>query len=207
MATLGDDIGEVFEEVGVHFSVIRGGEAFDSGEYLVYDLNRQVTKPFIREHFLEAEMSYIASLRTGDIAVFDDGRKFLVMNRTAEQFENEAVLQNAVLYMSNASVRILRSEGEDWDENYLKIPRWSPIHSGEVDALITEALYGHSLESDKELAMIGIENHELYIPKWVGIEVRDRVEWSSGEFYQINTVMKRRYSGIDVAELGVDTRL
>jgi hypothetical protein len=206
MPGLGDDIKEVFQEVGTHFYINRATVIHESGEYLIYELNRQVTKPFVREHFLEAEVAFETSIQTGDIVVFDDGRKFLVMNRTAEQFENEAVLNNVVLYMSNVSAKILRSSGEDWDENYLKIPRWQVV-ADEVPALLTEALYGHSLEADEEIAQIGLEKHEGYFPKWVGIQALDRIEWASGEFYKIETVKTRRYTGIDVVQLAEDTRL
>ena len=34
----------------------------------------------------------------------------------------------------------------------------------------------------------------------------DRYEAVSGEFYRVETIKKRRYSGIDVVELGEDTR-
>ena len=183
------------------------GVANTSGEYLVYELNRQVTKPFVREYFLEAEVAYDTQSVVGDCLIFDDARRFLVMNKTPEHFENEVVLYSSVLYQSNIDARILRASGEqDWDDNYLMTDNWVTVEDS-IDVLITESLYGHDIETDVELAQFGLENHEMYIPSWVGILALDRVEWTSGEFYKVQVVKRRRYDGMDVVELAEDTRL
>jgi hypothetical protein len=127
------------------------------------------------------------------------------MNKTPEHFENDVILFQAVLYKTNVIVDLFRSSGEDWDANYLRAQNWHPIQTS-LPVLITESLYGHDLETDEELGQIGLENHEMYIPSWVGVEILDRVEWTSGEFYQVETIKARRYEGMDVVELGEDTR-
>ncbi|MGW8177643.1 MAG: hypothetical protein ACWGQW_02440, partial [bacterium] len=59
MSEIGQDIKEVFEEVGTAFVfTTTQNRENNSGEYLVYEINRQVTKPFIREYFLEAETAF-----------------------------------------------------------------------------------------------------------------------------------------------------
>lgn len=204
---IGQDVKEVFEEVGVHFTILHEGIANNSGEYTVYEMNRQVTKPFVREYFLEAELAYDTDAVVGDCLIFDDGRRFLVMNKTPEQFENDTILYSSVLYRTNNDVRILRaSSDQDWDANYLMRDDWATIIDS-TDVLITESLYGHDLETDAELAQFGLENHEMYIPSYIGIQALDRIEYTSGEFYKAEVVKKRRYDGMDVVELTEDTRL
>lgn len=206
MSEIGIDIKEVFEEVGNYYTIIHEGIENLSGEYLVYELNRQVTKPFVREYFLEAEMAYDTQALVGDILLFDDGRKFLVMNVSPEMFENVDILYSSVLYRANVDANIWRSSGEDWDANYLKSSQWTPVVL-DTPILITESLYGHDLETDEELAQFGLEKHEAYAPSYLGIEPLDRIEWASGEFYKVEVIKTRRYDGMDVLELAEDTRL
>jgi hypothetical protein len=155
---------------------------------------------------LEAEVSFDTQMEIGDCVVFDDGRKFLVMNLSPEQFENADILFSSVLYRTNIDANIWRSSGEDWDANYLKTSQWTPVTLNEP-ILITESLYGHDLETDEELAQFGLEKHEAYAPSYLGIEALDRIEYVSGEFYKVEVVKTRRYDGVDVLELAEDTRL
>jgi len=55
--TIGPDIKEAIVEVGTRF-VIERDSGDITGEYLNFKSNAQVTKPFIREFFLEAEFCY-----------------------------------------------------------------------------------------------------------------------------------------------------
>lgn len=178
-----------------------------SGEYLDYAINRQITKPFIREFFLEATLSYDTSAITGDTIRFDTTSDvYLVMNKTPELFENAIVTNECTLYKTNASGTLLRPSGEVWNpQTYRKEPQWQTVKS-DCPVLQTEALYGHDLDTDEELGLLGVENHELYIPHSVGTQVLDRFEPASGEYYRVETIKTRRYPNIDVCELGEDNR-
>ena len=90
---LGDDIKAAYTDVGAAYSASRLGPT-TSGEvetgYLDFELNRQVTKPFIREYFIEASLPYDSETVVGDVIEFTaDGRLFLLMNKTPEMFENQ----------------------------------------------------------------------------------------------------------------------
>jgi hypothetical protein len=210
--TLGADIKEVYTDVGAAYSAVRSGPGV-SGEietgYLDFELNRQVTKPFIREYFIEASLPYDSETAVGDVIEFTgDGRKFLLMNLTPDLFENEVFEYQGVLYKCNILAgKLERSSGEVWDtaQTYQKQHNWHTIDDS-IEALVTESLFGHSLETDVELGMLGLERHELYIPASYGIKPLDRFTPVSGEWYMITTVKSRRYDGIDVAELETDTR-
>jgi hypothetical protein len=209
--TLGADIKEVYTDVGAAYAVTRPGPGA-SGEietgYLDFELNRQVTKPFIREYFIEASLPYDSVSAVGDVVEFTvDGRKFLLMNLTPDLFENEVFEYQGVLYKCNVLAgKLERFSGEDWDDQtYKKDFVWDEIDDA-IPALVTESLFGHSLETDVELGMLGLERHELYIPSSYGIKVLDRFTPVSGEFYMVTTIKSRRYDGIDVAELETDRR-
>jgi hypothetical protein len=207
---LGDDIKAAYTDVGTAYSASRRGPGL-SGEletgYLDFELNRQVTKPFIREYFIEASLPYDTECVVGDVLEFTaDGRRFILMNLTADMFENQVYEYQGVLYKCNVTAgKLERSSGEDWDENYHKESNWVPIDEN-VHALQAESLYGHSLETDIELGQLGLEKFELYIPSTYDIRVKDRWTPVSGEWYLVTTVKKRRFDGVDVAELREDRR-
>ena len=74
------------------------------------------------------------------------------------------------------------------------------------DAMQVAALYGNDLETDQELALLGLRKDELYIPDSVGIQAMDRFQPASGEYYLVASVETRRFPGIDVAILEEDNR-
>lgn len=209
MVGLATDITEVFEEVGIGYDIVSSGEEIRSGEFLDAESNSQVTKPFIREFFLEVSFSADTLLIDGDILQFRFsgdvyGDRYMVMNKTADVFENELIKYDGVLYRCNVSGELLRPSGETRDADYHKVNVWQPLQS-EAYALQTEPLFGGELE-EVELGTIGIEKHEMYIPSIYGVQELDRYITTSGEVYRIESIKKRRYKGVDVVVLGEDTR-
>jgi len=195
---------KVYKKLGTAFTIIRGSGNV-TGEYLDYEINKQVTKPFIRAFFLEAELSYDTEAVVGDVVQFDDERVFLVMNKTPEQFRNAPILQGCVFYKCNVSGEILRSSEARSTQTYHKEQSWETIRE-DCYALQTESLFGHELDSDQELGMMGLKKDELYIPSSFDIRVNDRYQSASGEYYRVEVVKKRRFAGVDVCEIGEDTR-
>ena len=204
--TIGPDIKDAIEEVGLKYTILR--DAGDiAGEYLTYKPNAQVTKPFIQEFFLEAKLLYDTQVVVGDIVQFDTpGDKYIVMNRTPELFENEIILFNGVLYKCNVVLNIYRPDDTGArDAQYHQSTSWSLVKSS-VNALLTTPLYGVDLETDLELGMIGVFDLELYIPSSIDLQVLDRTIISASEYYRVETVKKRRYSAVDVCDIGEDKR-
>ena len=201
--SLGTDLKETYEEIGIKVIVDGSGE-----EYIDYAPNAQVTKPFIREFFIEGSIPYDTTQVVGSIVRFDIFNKdYMVMNLTPESLENEVYEYSGVYYMCNVSGEILRPSGEAvWnDEDYRKDTVFELI-TGEAYGLQTEPLSGTDLDAQSELGNLMIQNEELYIPSKYGIRVLDRYQPVSGEYYIVKTVLDRRFSGIDVCELGEDNR-
>jgi hypothetical protein len=202
--SIGPDIKEVLAEVGIGFTIVRDSGDITGG-YFTSKPNTQVTKPFIQEFFLEARLSYDTVAVVGDIIQLDvTSDIYIVMNKAPRLFENAVFENNCILYKCNATANILRPSDVRGDDYHMRTI-WEAFASG-INVLITTPLYGHSLEADEELGLIGLELHELYIPSSVGIRSLDRIRISSSEYYRVETVKKRRYSAVDVVQLGEDVR-
>lgn len=205
--SIGDDLKTVLSEVGNSFTIIRDAGNV-SGEYLDYEVNRQVTKPFIREFFIEATLAYDTDAIAGDIIEIDTlSRQYLIMNKTPEMFENAINTQECVLYKCNVSGELLRFSGEGWrtDTTYEHYQQWDTQRSTAY-GLLTENLFGTSLAQDEELGQIGLEAQALYVPTLYGAKALDRYEYVSGEFLKIEAVEHRKFDNIDVCHLAEDTR-
>jgi hypothetical protein len=205
--TIGPDIKEAIAEVGVKHTIIRDSGNINAG-YLTFKSNEQVTKPFIREFFLEARMSYDTSVIVGDIIEFDTtSQRYRVMNLTPDLFENTIIRYNAVLYKTNVVATILRPTETRDPNSYRMETHWVPVKTS-VDILLTTPLFGQDLETGEELGLLGIESHEMYAPVSYGIQALDRVKiLNSTDYYRVDSVRERRYEAVDVIKVGQDMRM
>ncbi|RLI36471.1 hypothetical protein DRO66_05550 [Candidatus Bathyarchaeota archaeon] len=204
--SIGPDIKEALVEVGTSFTIMR--ESGDvAGGYLDVTPNTQVTKPFIREFFLEVMLSYDTEVLAGEIVELDTpGTKHMLANKTADMFENEIIKYDGVLYQCNVSGELLRPSGEaDWNDDYQRVQHWESIKDP-CYALLTTPVHGGEIETDEAIGLLDMERVEMYIQSSVGIQELDRYQPASGEYYRVEAVKKRRYPGIDVVLLGEDTR-
>lgn len=202
---IGEDIKKAYIEVGTSYDVLRNNSLVGSGEFLTYDLNAQVTKPFIREYFLEASLPYDTSGEAGDVLLFRGGDCFLLMNKTAFELENLPLEYSCVLYKANVSGEIRRPSGEAWNtQTYHKEQVYDVVRTS-CYALLTESLFRYEL-SEQDFGQLTISKDELYIPKCYGIKVHDRYSPVSGEYYKVSTVKTKGFPGVDVVSLEEDTR-
>jgi len=204
--TIGPDIKEAIVEVGIGFTIIRESGNI-TGEYLTAKSNAQVTKPFIREFFLEGTMCYDTQAVSGDIIEFDTtGARYLVTHRTPTLFENTVIRYEVVLYLANVIVSVLRPV-EIRDPHTYHMRTTLPVVKSGVSLTLTTPLFGQSLVTDEELGMLGIETHEVYAPSSYGITYLDRIKiLSTGQYYRVEAVRKYRFAGVDVIDVGEDLR-
>jgi hypothetical protein len=203
--SVANDIKKALKEVGVEYRIIRDSGNV-SGEYLDYETNAQVTKPFIREFFLEVELPYDTSLEAGDVVeIIQFGEKYMVMLSTPDALSDTIVALDGVFYKCNVSGELMRISGESRGSRYERTYVWDTVRSN-CYGLMTEMIFGQELEIVEDLAAIAIERDELYIPKSVGVEVGDRYQYASGEYRMVETVQDHRFPAADVAKLGEDTR-
>jgi len=200
------DIADVLEEVGVSFTVQRMGVPLpDVVEYLTYTPNSQVTKPFVREHFLEVAFKSETTVLSGDIITFVvSGDSYLVMNNTPDFFEDEIIRHLAVLYKVNVLIDILRSQNTTI--NYHTVPDFDTIYSGQP-ALIYAPLFGNVGEISSEIGVFEQHKQELYLSEQYQVRAGDRIIIpATSEVFQVSIVILRRYPNICMAMLQEDTR-
>lgn len=199
------DISDVFAEVGVAFTIERLGVPVGGTEYLTYTANRQVTKPFVREYFLESVFTAFTDVQNGDVVTFiETGESFIVMNCTPDLFENNIIRYLAVLYKTNVLIDIYHPHNTtigynttfDFQRTYAS-----------QKALIAEPLFGNIEAFDEHTGIYNLEKNQLFISLDYAIEEQDRVVIpSTNEVYRIESVVRRRFPNAIVADLGEDTR-
>ncbi len=204
---LGVDIKEVYDELGSAFNIISRNPVV-TGEKIIYELNAQATKPFIREHFLEATLPYDTVVTTDDvIKIIETDINYLVMAKTAELFEDSIVEWNLVLYKCNLplTTHIVRPIEIRDPITYDMISGWQIIADDPVYGLTSDRVFG----SDIEIGDVGqsqIWRIDLYLPKFYGLKPLDRLILSPTEYYKVETVQAYNYPGVVVAILVEDTR-
>jgi hypothetical protein len=201
--SLGDDIKSVIEETGVAFDLYRSGVRIAQNQKAWIKGNSQVTKPFIREFFLEGTLASDLSVASGDImSLLVPGIKYMIMHVTKDLFENEAYRQSVVFYKANVQVTFLRPDQDRDPVSYVLAPHWT-ILGQNVDVVLTSPLYGAELNEESPVGPISSEVHEMYVPSSYNILPMDLARIGS-EFLRVSTVKKRRYEGVDVLELSND---
>ena len=205
--TIGPDIAEALEEVGLAFTILRDTGNVE-GEYLDITPPTQVGRPFMREFFSEIMLSYETVVISGDVIELDtSGEHFLLMNKTPDMFENEVIKYDGILYKANVSGELFRPSGQaDWSSStYHKTEIFNSIKSN-CYATLVPSTGGGQIDTEEAIGLISIEKQELYIPSSIGVKLLDRYQSRSGEYYRVESVIKRRYPNIDLAILGEDTR-
>jgi len=203
--TIGLDIKEVLVEEGTSFTILRDSGNI-TGEYLDYETNEQVTKPFIQEFFLQAMLAYDTQAVPGDVIQFDTtGNTYLVVGSNTELFENSSIYKAVVLYKTNCQPGIYRPRNASRGGQYHIQTIWDLVSAAPY-CLVTTQLYGHDLQTDVPVGYIGVEGHELYIQSSIGVKVGDRIRISADEYFRVKAVKKRRFSAVDVCDLEEDTR-
>jgi len=207
--SVGDDIKEAIVDVGSTYTIVRDAGNV-AGEYGLLEYSSQVTKPITIEHFRRAMIAYDTDMITGDVVEFDaTGHRFLVTNIMPDLFENAVVHYESVLYKCNVtSGELFRPSGETWDDpmdQYHRDPQWETVKAG-CNAMQVAALYGNDLETENELALLGLQKDEVLLPHSVGAQVMDRWQPYSGEYYMVTTIESRRYPDVDVLIVEEDRR-
>jgi hypothetical protein len=201
-----DKIKAIHEKVGVAYSVLNSAGTFVDDGYLTTELNSQATKPFIKEHFVKAELNYDADVVVGDVIKFTQtGVRYLVVNKQADIFRDVVILYDAVLYKCNVIGKVKRlMVGRNQDTSAPEA-EWLTV-AADVNALLTEALYGHELDDEIPIGELSLESYELYFTTATDLKTDDRFWVSNTQFYKVEQVRKNRFPGVSVATLAEDTR-
>lgn len=202
--TVGPDIKEVLQDVGVKIKIYAPTRTY-RGEYIKYAPNSQVTKPFIREFFLDGQAAYDTDMAAGHIVeILETGVKYIVMNKTPAMLENSVYRYDVVLYKCNVTIDVERPV--EIRSDYLTRTTWQKIKSAQP-ALLTSPLFGVTMETDREIGLLRIDRGELYVPTSYGVQRLDRIRITgTREYYRVEAIQQRRYEDVDVVDVGEDQR-
>ncbi len=199
--SLGKDLKEIFTEMGTGYQVIRDTQQVGS-EYGRVIVNSQATKPFIVLNFLKLVVPYDSVIMGGDHVLLSGDRKYLVTVKNPEFVSDEVITSECVLLRSNCEVIIQR--GTEEEEGYEEILIWNDLFPSGVPVLLTESLR----DQDSLVDDIGtFEEHgmELYLSANVKLKLGDRVI-DGDDIYEVQTIKTKRYDGVHMARLRLDTR-
>jgi len=201
--SVGSDLKKAFQKVGVSFTVKRDSGNF-SGEKLIYDIPT-AKDAFSREVTLDATFQYDTIVIEGDILELVDGRRVLVAHKTPDVFQDAVVTNESVLFKCNVTNgTIERQSGERDPQTYQLAPSWEIIKSN-VNSVLIE-VGGNQLSDREELGLVSVSKLEMFIPSGENLQVLDRFQAFSGEYYKVDVLKKHIYPNILVAELSQDTR-
>ena len=209
MAGLGADIAEVYEELGADASIVNRSPVV-TGERILYDINAQATKPFIREHQLDASFPYDTLITTNDVVLMTaTSRYYMVMNKTPELFENEVVEWSSVLYLCNLplTAHVVRPVEVRNSQSYNMISGWQVLIDSPMYGLLSDRIFGTEIEQQsKEGGQFPIWKITLIAPKYYAVKPLDRLIITETEYYKIEAVESYYYPGMNQILLVEDTR-
>lgn len=201
--SLGDDLSQVFEEVGTSCTVIKS-DLSENEEHFDYEAFPDHSTVFIRQNCYAATFAHDSVVQDGDVIKFSDITS-LVMNKKAELFENSAVVQNAYLIHCNTVTGVLSRKTSE-RVNYQQVNTWTPYMS------LVHALH-YASNMDKAMSLIEDamslekEVYTLYLSHSVDVIKGDRWQFTPGaEAYKITTITDFRYTGLHVCEIEKDLR-
>lgn len=202
--SIGDDIKEVFAEVGCVCILVKP-DGTEVSSFFDIEANPFHSTVFIRQNCYEAIFAYDLNVESGDIVRFDNGST-LVMNMKPEYFENGHVVKNAYLIHCNTTTGVLSRKNTARVEYRAKNDWGTPIHEN-----VTGLQFASTTDTSKELVddyfHVEKENHHLYIPAHLDVKVGDRWQRSpDGNPLEIQTITDRKYEGIHFCRLMLDER-
>lgn len=207
MAGLGADLREVYDELGAITHIVNRVPIVTT-ERVLYDINSQATKPFIREHHLDATLPYDTLITTEDVIfIVGTDKYYLVMNKTPDLFEGEVVEYNAVLYSCNLVPTACILRPVEVRVGYNMTASWSVVAGVPLYGLMSDRLFGSEIDQHTPSTGQGaIWRIDCYLPKFYGIKPLDRVYLTDNEYYKVESVQEYNYPGVCVALLVEDTR-
>lgn len=209
MAGLGIDIKEVYTELAAEFSIVNRSPVI-TGERILFEVNAQATKPFVREHQLDCTIPYDSYIEVGDVVCMNKtDRYYMVMNKTPEMFEDEVVEWDVVLFYCNlpAATHIVRPVEIRDKTTYNMVSGWQVVTDAPVYGLLTDRVTGSEIEQQNVAAgQFQIWSISLLIPKFYDLKPLDRIVLSDTEYYKIETIESYYYPGVSQVKIVEDTR-
>jgi len=211
--TVGDDIKEVFNELGPAVSVYKHAEDASYSEHIDYSFEVNRIYPHTSHYIIKALFVYDTAAAPGDIVSFVDDSEitdsFLLVSMMKERFEGSVISKEGVMFLCNSYVDVSRRT-EIRDADYNLQVSWSTHVSGEL-AFFTGQLDDNQTYS-KDYAEFSIDSNLLYVSGDIDIRKDDRctvkqsLEDVSGEVFKVTIVETNRLPNVKICKVIEDTR-
>jgi len=205
MPGIGLDIAEVINELGVTATIFRSPTNLT--EKIVYEVNELSANAFLRENMLNCSFQYQTVIVTGDIIQFHS-QKYLVINTTADDFEDAITEYAGVLYKCNLPIgALLLTPTTSVDPiTFATTQGWS-IRKSNVDGLLTQDKRSSEVDRDTSTGKVLTFALECFVPSRYGAEVGDRLYLTATTYYRVQDIEKYRLPNTDVLYVVKDDRL
>ncbi len=199
---IGDSIKKAFQKVGTPYTLYRKNQETVSGEYFMFDIP-EVFNSWEREYLRKAIIQYDSLIKPGQVVLPVSGEYHLIAHIADEPYASEILMKEAILMKCNVTGgKLLRSSGETYDTSeYHTKQNWVVTSTG-IKATVVEAQMNLAAE---DAGMLQNDKITVYLPSGEDVQLLDRWEPYSGEWYQVDTV-KKHIMGPMVVEVSVDTR-
>jgi hypothetical protein len=207
MAGIGDDIKAVTQELGASFRIKRGGVVIGT-EKLNFVATKQGSKPFNLEHLANAQLYYDTMAVQGDVLqIIATGESFFLMLKNSEIFEDAVIASDCMLYKTGDVATFSRVTAQSRNmQTYEPIEIFVPYAAG-VEVLVYDKLYGSVINEASSIGNLSIRINEMMVSSSIGVKTNDRVALSATEYYKVEQIETRRFSGaIWVCSLTEDSR-
>ncbi len=205
MAGIGDDIAEVFTDVGTEASCTKHetGEIFT--EYVDFETQAEANSPFQIQFMANATLMHSTKINAGDILSLDDGNKYLVVAKNQSRFENHVVVWEALLYWCNCVVNIQRRTHKR-NEDYVMEVKWPFVISAEP-ALVTGTVVDKNVVTEKFGDFLTKVGMILHISGNLNVQMGDRcIVQGSSIVYEVQGIEDMRLNNTLMCALDIDTR-
>ena len=200
----GSDVADIIDDIGIPFTIF----GTLTTEKCITKINSQISKPFIREFFLEITALYNTAVVPGNILVFNapDNRYYLITANAFNKLGNAVITTELVGYKCNSFGKLQRNTGTGWNaKTYKHTNSWVDVLNP-CPALLSEVQFGAMSElADEDIGKILTQELKLYLPHSVGIKTNDRYI-VDGVNWKIGRIETHRFSGCDVCNVEEDTR-
>jgi hypothetical protein len=197
---VGADLKDALREIGVLVT----WDTNPTGEYVQLKANEAVKQSFLQEFVLDAVFPFDTSIQPGDVVyvpIMDT--YYLCMSRLVKAFENEVIKYITRLYKCNiTSGELMRPSQSSYNSQYKKTLTFPQVYTS-IKACQTDVMAGIDKQ---EMDIIGLDKDELYISSVYETQQFDRFQSASGEYYMVDSVIRRRFNGVDICKLVPDTR-
>jgi len=198
MAGIGDDIKEVFQELGSPVAVNKYKNSDPVVEFIDSEFFES-SDPYTRQTVMEVSLAFDSVIQSGDvITLTDNNTHLLVVSLNLQRFDQNVVTKEAMTYRCNVLGTISEFQ-RSRDDNYKLTEDWVPI-SDEVPCLVTGDISQYSVNMEEYGNFVGQEL-SLHITGDISVEKGNHFTTSDGIVFNITAIAPHRLNNVNICKI------